>query len=200
LDKEQRLMHTAFVMFSERGCSVSAEELAAQAGLPESAVHDCFGGRSELLRAAMEAEIDNHFAYLQRQLSLESHDAGAQLYRGYRKALEYFTEEARLSFWRHMFLVEEDALRSFVQTKIQRCERQVEDRIQAIFEFGSLHGQLEMTLMPGAMYVYLALVRGMLDRMFMYGISDIESSTYVKQAWEAYWHSIRAKGTAAEGS
>lgn len=76
--------------------------------------------------------------------------------------------------------------------KIRCYEEKSSKRISIIFQKGVENGKIKNVNIEGVINLYIAMVLGILDGMFLYHDYSMDMKAYAINTWHAYCEGIRA--------
>jgi len=188
----KRIKKAAYKCFAKKGYSASLDDIAKKVGIKAPSLYAHFGSKEDLFYEVIKEEIESYFIDLEKQFKLlDGQSVHDQVSGIFFSAISYFKDKHRARFWRNIPLVKESQLRNKCRQLIQHNDARYTKRLIEIFNQGVENQELRATVDEGSVYLWLALVQGMLDGMLLYEDNPIDMQSYALKAWEAFWNGIK---------
>lgn len=191
MNKKQEIIAAAFDLFCEKGYQLSMSELAGAVGIKTPSLYSHFSGKDEIVEQTIREEVCRYFERLNETIrgaeQMRCADAMKSLFFF---AMEYFSEYKRLRFWRTIPLISNEPLRDKCALLIAENDRMYNERMRQCFRKGVEKGELRPDASDGALYLYLAMIQGVLDGMLLFPKNGGERA-FAASVFDAYWAGVR---------
>lgn len=193
MQRREQFFDVVYDLFAAKGDSISVSDIAEAAGANPQSVSTQFGSTDYVLRQVLEQEIDGFFRTLQSEIhGAEQQDFESGLESVFTFVLNYFHENRRLRFWRNIPLIEDDELRRWCRRRINSYEKELGDRLTALYQRAADQGEIKADNLEGSVALFVAMVHGLLDGMLLYHDCFIDIMVAAVKAWDAYWDGIKS--------
>lgn len=191
MNKKQEIIAAAFDLFCEKGYQLSMSELAGAVGIKTPSLYSHFSGKDEIVELMIHEEVRRYFYQLDEKMRHAERMRCADSMRSlYFFAMEYFSEYKRLRFWRTIPLISNEPLRDRCALLIAENDRLYNERMRQCFLKGVENGELRPGASESALYLYLAMIQGILDGMLLFPRGAGESAL-AASVFDAYWEGVR---------
>lgn len=193
MDKKKEILNVAYLLFSEKGYSLSMSEIAQTVHIKTPSIYSHFKSKDQIIELIIKTEIEDCFNTIHNKaLQLQDKACKDKLKSILFYVIEYYGENNRIRFWRHISLLQNQKFRKMSKTLIQDCNHCFAEHIKICFDKGIRNKEIKETVSEGQIYLYFAIIQGILNAsIFVHeNIKDIES--YATSVWEAYWDGIKA--------
>lgn len=191
MNKKQEILAAAFDLFCERGYQLSMSELAGAVGIKTPSLYSHFSGKDEIVEQMIREEVFRYFERLDEKMRGAEHMRCADAMKSlFFFAIQYFSEYKRLRFWRTIPLISNEPLREKCALLIAENDRVYNERMRQCFLKGVKNGELRPEASEGALYLYLAMIQGVLDGMLLFPKNGGEH-TLAASVFDAYWSGVR---------
>lgn len=192
LDKKQEIIEAMFEAFAEKGHSASLSDISNKVGIKPQSIYSHFENKDQIVWLALEREIESKLAFLERKLEkFTSENTETALKEVAFYIIEYFDDRAKLKFWRNIYLIRNQELRKRCKKKIRYLEKTIGAKMAAIFQKGASTGEIKSDNWEGMMYLYVAMIHGILNGMLLYDDGYVDMKDYAQKTWNAYWEGIK---------
>jgi hypothetical protein len=105
--------------------------------------------------------------------------------------INYFKENNRARFWRNIPLIKEEKMRNKIRHLIQQNDISYSNKMLSVFMKGVEYKELRSTVSEGSVFLWLAMVQGILDGMRLYEDNSFDMQSYAEKTWGAFWDGIK---------
>lgn len=192
MDKKNEILNAAYILFSEKGYSLSMSEIAETVNIKAPSIYSHFKSKDEIIELIIKTEIEDCFDTIHKKaLKLKDKSCEDKLKNILFYVIEYYAENNRLRFWRHISLLQNKNFRKMSKTLLEDCNHSFAEHIKICFDKGVKAREIKETVSEGQIYLYFAIIQGILNAsIFVHdNIKDIRS--YATSVWEAYWDGIK---------
>lgn len=193
MDRKNEILNAAYHLFSEKGYNLSMSEIAEVVKIKTPSLYSHFKSKDEIIELIIKAEIEHCFDTIHKKaLKLKDKSCEEKLKSILFYAIEYYDNGSRLSFWRHISLLENQNLRNMSTTLIHERDNCFAENIKICFEKGIKAKEIKDTAIEGKIYLYFSMIQGILDATLFIQENGITPENFASMAWEAYWDGIKA--------
>lgn len=192
MDKKKEILNAAYILFSEKGYSLSMSEIAESVNIKTPSIYSHFKSKDEIIELIIKTEIENCFDTIHKKtLKLKDKKCEEKLKSILFYAIDYYAQNNRLRFWRHISLLQNKKFKKLSRTLIQDCNHCFAEHIKICFDKGIKAREIKETVSDGSIYLYFTIIQGVLNAtLFVHdNVKDIKS--YATSVWEAYWDGIK---------
>ncbi len=194
MDKKHEILKAAFRLFCDRGYGLSMADIAAAVGLKTPSLYSHFTGKHEIIEKIIEAEVLRFYAMLEDSMeAARAQGGGAGLKMVFDAVVDYFSEYNRLRFWRSIPLIPDESVRESFGLLTFEHDKITTEKMKRLFLIGIERGEIRQDVPEGAVFLYTAMIQGVLDGMLLYPGGG-RARQFAQQIYEAYWSGIRAGG------
>lgn len=193
LDKKEQIIYATFKLFARKGYHTSMADIAKEVDIKVPSIYSHFDSKDEIIYLVMTREIKGYFENLHKEICLlDKEECEIKLKKICFSIIGYFREPERIRFWKNISLIHNEELRIKCRNLVREQEIDLAESIGKIFEEASKNGQIRTKMLEGSLYLYMAMIQGILDGMLMYYDTTLDMDEFVKKIWEAYWEGIKA--------
>lgn len=189
MDKKEEILEVAFYYFAKRGYHASMADIAKRAGLKTPSLYSHFDSKDQILWLTIEKEINHYFSRLDQVVeSIGDQKTEEKLKQIFLAVFQYFSNRNRLKFWKNIPCIEKDELRKRARHLIEIKEKSHCLSVKEIFEQGVLRGELRNNSGEGTLYLYFAMMQGILDAILL---KNADMEPFILKTWDAFWDGIK---------
>ncbi len=192
MDKKTQILEAAYQLFSENGYGLSMSEIAWEVGIKTPSIYSHFSGKDEIVEQTIRKEVERYYTHLGNSMA-KVHNGKCRdaMKHVYLSIYEYFEDINRLRFWRNIPMIPNEPLRETCRELIEKNDRFYTREMQRCFERGIEKGEIRADVSEGSLYLYLAMIQGVLHGVLLYRQSATRGD-YILRVFDAYWNGISA--------
>lgn len=192
MDKKSQIIKETYSLFSQKGYNVSMSEIAKAVDIKTPSLYSHFKNKNEIIELTIRTEIEHYFdTIFKNTLKLKHKTCEEKLKSMLFYSIDYYKKSSRLSFWKHMSLIQNKELKDLSFSLIQKRDKYLFDLIEKCFEKGITEKEIKNTADKGSIYLYFSMMQGILTSMFFYQNNGVTIEEFTTMAWESYWNSIK---------
>ena len=191
-NRKEKIKKAAYKLFAKKGYNTSLDDIAKKVGIKTPSLYAHFSSKEELFYYVIKEEIESYFFGLEKQFDmLAGQSAHDQISGIFFSVINYFKENNRARFWRSIPLIKEENLRNKIRQLIQQNDTLYTKKMLEIFKNGVKYEELRATVSESSVFLWLAMVQGILDGMLLYEDNAFDMQAYAEKTWGAFWDGIK---------
>ncbi len=191
MDKKQEILDAAYMLFSEKGYSLSMSEISQAVHIKTPSLYSHFKSKDEIIELTVKAEIERYFNMLfEKTAALANLSCEKKLRCLFFLVIEYYNDNRRLRFWHHISLLQQKQLQS-MRGLIKSHNTFLVDAVRSCFQKGVAQKEIRENITEGALYLYFSMLQGFLDIMQFHLDDEILIENQAAMVWAAYWNGIK---------
>lgn len=124
MDKKDEILNAAYEHFAKRGYHVSMSDIAKAVNIKTPSLYSHYESKDEILLLAIQREVQKYQLFLDHIYdNLTANFQIDDLYANFTKILDYFMENDKLRFWRHILLIDQETLRKTCSDLVFELEK-----------------------------------------------------------------------------
>ena len=193
MNKRDEILDIMFKLFAEKGYEASMSDIAMLAKIKTPSIYSHFASKDELVMLVVEKEIRTYFEYI-RSIIVETRASNfnTRIEHFYRSTINYYKTDNRIRFWRNISMINNIELRNRCRNLILENEHRNNEIYATFFQNAVESGEIKANNLQGSMFLFFALIRGVLDVTFLVDSTEMDMNNFADLAWQAYWEGLRA--------
>lgn len=192
MGKKKEILNAASILFSIKGYNLSMSEISKAVNIKTPSLYSHFESKEEIVEQIVKEEIEECFYNFQKKMQLMNDKTCKEKFEGALFVIfNYFNQYGKLAFWRNIPLMQNDKLRNQFQSFIEEKEYFYVKKLKDCFQKAIEDGEIKETVGDGAVYLYFAMIQGILDGLHLHQNSLMDFNDYIGKTWEAYWEGIK---------
>lgn len=195
METKEKILKAVLELFSEKGYMLSMSDISKKVGIRVPSIYSHFECKDQIIYLVIKEELTSYNDYMESLLlrlkDKKTEDILSGIYFG---ILDYYSDLTRLKLSKNIDLIPESPL--YDQCK-ELKKKHIKDQIDVLtilFEQGHKKGEIKWGVNEGYQYLYLTMIRGVLEGMITYSDQGEVRKIYEKKVWEIFWNSIKESG------
>lgn len=194
MDKKEEILLAAYHLFTQKGCCLSMSEIANMVGIKTPSIYSHFKSKDEIIELVIKSEITGCYSLFSKEfLKLKGKSCEEILKSVLFFAINYYKQCGRLRFWKFIRLTQNKELQEISKALTHHRDHYFANEIKKCLALGVKNKEVREGIGEGAMFLYLAMVQGVVDSMLLYQQVNtaVTIEEYALKSWEAYWDGIK---------
>lgn len=182
-------------LFAEKGYLLSMSDISKKVGIKVPSIYSHFESKDQIIYMAIEEELSAYNNYL-KELYLKLQDESTEnILRGiYFGILDYYSDCNKLKLLRNTDLIPESSLYQKCKKIRNNYTKEQIGVLGEIFEKGYKKGEINFGIDEGYQFLYLTMIRGILEGMIAQRDQVELRKSYERKVWNIFWNLIKERG------
>ncbi len=199
MDKKDEILNAAYEHFAKRGYHVSMSDIAKAVNIKTPSLYSHYASKDEILLLAIQREVQKYQLFLDHIYdTLTANFQIDDLYANFIKILDYFMENDKLRFWRHILLIDQETLRKTCSDLVFELEKYHINRLTQAFSNRAVLAKSaqEQTQVQGILASaesfeveaihFIAILQAALEIELLFYESQQQAHGFIMKLWHAY--------------
>ena len=192
---KQKIIQVVGELFAEKGYMLSMSDISERVGIKVPSIYSHFESKDQIVYLAIEENLTDFNIFLKELYSKLQNESTECILRGiYFGVIDYYSSYTKLKLYRNIDFIPDGLLYEKCKKLQKEYSKEQMSILDRIFEEGYKKGEVKFRAEEGYQYLYLTMLRGILDGMITYSDEVEVRKVYEKKIWKIFWNSIKESG------
>lgn len=192
MDKKEEILKIADALFSDKGYNLSMADIAKGVDIKVASIYSHYAGKDEIILLVVENEIIGFYQFIIKEIAkMNTYCCEKKLKTIFFLIFDYFKQWNRLRFWKNISLIQNEDLKKRCRELIRKQETVLGEILYKIFKEGNDAKEIKYLSQQGMVSLYFAVIKGVMDILFIYQDSDMDLQILFDKIWSEYWFVIK---------